>query len=61
MTGWFDFANFYARRARRILPAPILVVLATCALGFFLLDACCAVPDLELYLTAVCRRLLQTE
>src|SRR5262245_6371838 len=37
--GQFDFVNFYARRARRILPALMLVVLITCLLGWFLLDA----------------------
>jgi peptidoglycan/LPS O-acetylase OafA/YrhL len=36
--GHFDFVNFYARRARRILPALILVVLTTCFVGWFLLD-----------------------
>jgi peptidoglycan/LPS O-acetylase OafA/YrhL len=37
--GRFDFANFYARRARRILPALVVVVLAICLMGWFLLDA----------------------
>lgn len=35
----FQFANFYARRARRILPALIAVVLTSCLLGWILLDA----------------------
>jgi peptidoglycan/LPS O-acetylase OafA/YrhL len=37
--GHFDFANFYARRARRILPALFVVVLAACLAGWFLFDA----------------------
>jgi len=37
--GQFDFVNFYARRARRILPALFLVVLFTCLTGWLLLDA----------------------
>jgi peptidoglycan/LPS O-acetylase OafA/YrhL len=37
--GRFDFAKFYARRARRILPALFVVVLSTCLAGWFLLDA----------------------
>ena len=37
--GRFDFATFYARRARRILPALFVVVLSTCLAGWFLLDA----------------------
>jgi peptidoglycan/LPS O-acetylase OafA/YrhL len=37
--GHFDFAKFYARRARRILPALFVVVLSTCLAGWFLLDA----------------------
>src|SRR6266480_3560607 len=38
MAGRFSFANFYARRARRILPVLIVVVLASCILGWLLLD-----------------------
>src|SRR3954470_21880434 len=38
MAGRFSFAVFYARRARRILPALFTVVLATCAAGWFLLS-----------------------
>ena len=34
----FSFATFYARRARRILPALITVVLACCLAGWFLLS-----------------------
>jgi peptidoglycan/LPS O-acetylase OafA/YrhL len=37
--GHFDFAGFYALRARRILPALFLVVLLTCLVGWFLLSA----------------------
>ncbi len=37
--GKFDFVKFYARRARRILPALFLVVLFTCVAGWLLLDA----------------------
>jgi peptidoglycan/LPS O-acetylase OafA/YrhL len=37
--GQFRLAHFYARRARRILPALFVVVTATCAVGWFLLDA----------------------
>ena len=33
----FSFGNFYARRIRRLFPALILVLLATLALGFFIL------------------------
>lgn len=36
-TGRFSVANFYARRARRILPALILVILATMLAGHWLL------------------------
>jgi peptidoglycan/LPS O-acetylase OafA/YrhL len=34
----FDYAVFYARRARRILPALFVVVVSVCTLGWFLLD-----------------------
>ena len=37
--GHFSFAAFYARRARRILPALFAVTLTTCVTGWFLLDA----------------------
>ena len=37
--GRFNFAGFYARRARRILPALYVVVLFTCFAGWFLLSA----------------------
>ena len=37
--GWFDFANFYARRARRILPAVLLALLTSCLAWWFLLIA----------------------
>ena len=37
--GRFSFKQFYARRARRILPALFLVVLSTCAIGYALFDA----------------------
>jgi peptidoglycan/LPS O-acetylase OafA/YrhL len=37
--GTFRFADFYARRARRILPALLLVVTAATVAGWFLLDA----------------------
>lgn len=39
LTGSFSFATFYARRARRILPILIVVILATCFVGWWLLDA----------------------
>jgi peptidoglycan/LPS O-acetylase OafA/YrhL len=35
----FQFARFYARRARRILPALFVVVLAACVVGWFVLSA----------------------
>ncbi len=35
----FSFGNFYARRARRILPALIVVVMAAFLAGIFLLDS----------------------
>ena len=35
----FSFASFYARRARRILPALLAVVLVSLIAGYFLLDA----------------------
>jgi peptidoglycan/LPS O-acetylase OafA/YrhL len=38
-TGRYTYAGFYARRARRILPVLILVILVTCLLGCFILDA----------------------
>jgi peptidoglycan/LPS O-acetylase OafA/YrhL len=37
--GRFGFARFYARRARRILPALFVVVLFACIIGWFLLSA----------------------
>lgn len=39
LAGSFSFVNFYVRRARRILPALIVVILTTCAAGWLLLDA----------------------
>ncbi len=36
--GSFSFADFYARRIRRIVPALIVVMLATCALGALVLS-----------------------
>ena len=38
-SGRFSFANFYARRARRILPALVLVLSVTALLGASILDA----------------------
>jgi peptidoglycan/LPS O-acetylase OafA/YrhL len=38
-TGTFSYAEFYARRARRILPALIFVVTTSCIAGWFLLSA----------------------
>ncbi len=38
-SGQFRFVEFYARRARRILPALLLVVAVTCVAGFFFLSA----------------------
>ncbi|RAN33860.1 acyltransferase family protein [Hyphomonas pacifica] len=38
LDGSFSFANFYARRVRRILPALLAVVLATLLAGLFLLN-----------------------
>ena len=46
----FSFLNFYARRARRILPALLVVVLATLAAGFVLLSS---EPFLELTAQAI--------
>lgn len=36
--GRFNFANFYARRVRRIMPALLAVVVFTLSLGMFVLD-----------------------
>src|SRR4029079_9045775 len=33
----FSLVDFYARRARRILPALLLVLVTTCAIGWFVL------------------------
>lgn len=38
-TGTFQYVQFYSRRARRILPALICVVTASCIAGWFLLSA----------------------
>lgn len=37
--GTFSFAEFYARRIKRIFPALIVVLLASCAIGWFVLFA----------------------
>ncbi len=39
ISGRFSFAEFYARRARRILPALFVVVVFTCLAGLLLLNA----------------------
>lgn len=36
-TGTFSFANFYERRVRRIIPALLIVLIATLAAGYFFL------------------------
>ncbi|MDG4882876.1 acyltransferase family protein [Mesorhizobium sp. WSM4884] len=37
-TGRLDFLGFYARRARRLLPAALFVILASLAAGYFILS-----------------------
>ncbi|MCG5481093.1 acyltransferase family protein [Sinorhizobium alkalisoli] len=44
-TGSLDFLRFYARRARRLLPASCFVILATLFFGYFILSP----PEQQLY------------